>query len=313
MKKYNQFFLSVLILMLSITTSVHAQQDPQFTQYMYNTLAVNPAYAGSRGAMAASLLHRQQWIGLEGAPMSQTFILHTPLKWEKMGLGFSVVHDQIGPTRLNSVAVDYSYTVKLSTSVKLAFGIKAGADMMRQFFNDLVPFQNQDPSLLSTGNQVSFVPNAGAGLYLHHERWYLGASCPRLLEGIYDFDLQSDLSSNVRQVRHWSFIGGLIIPVHPDVKLKPTVLCKIARNVPYAVDATLEALYRERISLGAGLRLGDSFYGMFNCLVTEQLRIGLAYDYSTTKLRNVNDGTVELMIGYDFNYNRKSLKSPRYF
>jgi type IX secretion system PorP/SprF family membrane protein len=310
---YNPRLFVVLFFWLPMVLS--AQQDPQYSHYMYNTLSVNPAYAGSRGAMAIGLLHRQQWIGLDGAPMTQTFLLHTPLKFENMALGGSIVHDEIGPTRNISAALDYSYSVDITRSVKLAFGVKARADMLLQQFGKLTPFDPGDQALTGIGSQSFFSPNIGAGIYLHHERWYVGLSAPRLLESKFDFTAATATTDvlNFQEKRHYFGIAGLIIPITGDVKLKPTVLVKSVSNSPYSIDATVETLYLDRFSLGLGGRIGDSFYAMLGCMVNDQLRVGVAYDYSYTRLRKVNDGSLELSLGYDFNYNRKNFKTPRYF
>jgi type IX secretion system PorP/SprF family membrane protein len=306
MKKYIAILIGVIILL-----PLAAQQDPQFTHYMYNTLSVNPAYAGSRGMLNVSALHRQQWIGLDGAPMTQTVFVHSPLKNDKMGVGLSVVNDRIGPINQTFIYGDYSYTVRLSQKVKLAFGMKAGINWFQPKIAGLNTIQDNDPAFTAGTVQSIIKPNIGAGIYLHHEMWYVGLSSPKMVEN--EFKLGQGDSSNVTSLRHGFFIAGGVIPINSDFKLKPTVQVKAVSNAPLSLDATIECLIRNQFSVGGGLRLGDSFYGMVGYQFTDQFRAGISYDYTTTKLRNVNDGSVELMLSYDFSYNKNKLKSPRYF
>jgi len=170
-----------------------AQQDPQFTHYMYNTLSVNPAYAGSREVLNISALHRQQWVGLNGAPTTQTIQIHSPLKNKKMGLGFSVVNDHIGPINQTFFYGDYSYSIRLSKTIKLAFGLKGGVNWFQPKISELNTIQANDPSFVGSTLQSSVKGNFGAGIYLHHERWYFGASAPRLMQNSFGLgDTKSD-------------------------------------------------------------------------------------------------------------------------
>lgn len=313
MKKYMHKAILVIGLTLG-ALQANAQQDPQFTHYMYNTLSVNPGYAGSRGMLNVTGLHRQQWIGLDGAPMTQTLFIHSPLRNKNMGLGFSVVNDKIGPLNQTFIYGDYSYTVKLTQLLKLAFGVKAGVNMFQPKIADLHTISPNDPSFVNSTAENIIKPNIGAGIYLHHERWYIGASSPRMVEN--NFNLGNggtNDTTTVKELRHYFFIAGLIFPIGNDIKIKPTTKVKMVKNAPIAIDATAEVILRDKFSVGAGMRLKDSFYGMFGYQFTDQFRAGLSYDYTTTRLQNVNNGTVELMISYDFIFNKEKLKSPRYF
>lgn len=311
--KNNKLYVA-LVLAIFCALRVSAQQDPQFSHYMYNTLSVNPAYAGSRGTLNVSALHRQQWIGFDGAPMTQTVYAHMPLPNEKMGVGLSVVNDKIGPLNQTFIYGDYSYTVKLTSAVKLAFGIKAGLNMFQPKIAGLSTIDATDPSFVNSSLTRSIKPNVGAGLYLHHERWYIGASSPRLLENKFNLNGASTNDTNtVKEVRHLFLIGGLVFPVNDELKLKPTVQAKLVRNSPLSLDATLEALIRDKFNLGVGMRWEDSFYGLVGYQFNDQLRAGLAYDYTIGPLRNINGNTVEVMISYDFFFRKDKIRSPRYF
>jgi type IX secretion system PorP/SprF family membrane protein len=305
-----------LILFFAITLSaftLNAQQDPQFSHYMYNTISVNPAYAGSRGVLNITGLHRSQWIGLEGAPTSQTLTLNTPLRNRKMGVGLSVVNDKIGPINQTFIYGDYSYTVRLTQKLKLAFGMKAGINWFQPKISSLNTIQNNDPSFVGSTMESVIKPNIGAGIYLHREDWYIGASSPRLVQNKFNLGGSANDTTSVLEERHMFFIAGYLWTVNPQLKLKPTAQLKMVQDAPMSIDATLEALIRNKFSIGAGLRVGDSFYGMLGYQFTDQFRVGFAYDYTTTRLQNVNNGTVEFMLSYDFYFNNDKLKSPRYF
>ncbi len=299
--------------MTLVAFTMNAQQDPQFSHYMYNTISVNPAYAGSRGVLNITGLHRSQWIGLEGAPTSQTLTLNTPLRNRKMGVGLSVVNDKIGPLNQTFIYGDYSYTVRLTEKLKLAFGLKAGINWFQPKISTLNTIQNNDPSFVGSTMESVIKPNIGAGIYLHRDDWYIGASSPRLVQNKFNLGGSVNDTTSVLEERHMFFIAGYLWTVNPQLKLKPTAQLKMVQDAPMSIDATLEALIRNKFSIGAGLRVGDSFYGMLGYQFTDQFRVGFAYDYTTTRLQNVNNGTVEFMLSYDFYFNNDKLKSPRYF
>lgn len=310
----SKVWLTTAVLALLWAADLHAQQDPQFTHYMYNTLSVNPAYAGSRGSLNVSALHRQQWIGFEGAPMTQTVYAHMPLPNEKMGVGLSVINDKIGPLNQTFIYGDYSYTVRLSSTIKLAFGIKAGLNMFQPQLSGLSTIDGNDASFVNSTLQRSIKPNLGAGLYLHHERWYVGASSPRLLENKFNLNGVSTNDTNtVKELRHLFLIGGLVLPINSELKLKPTVQAKMVKNAPFSLDATVEALIRDQFNLGVGMRLGDSFYGLVGYQFNDQFKAGLSYDYTIGSLRSINGNTVEIFLSYDFFFRNDKIRSPRYF
>jgi type IX secretion system PorP/SprF family membrane protein len=308
--------LRIIGLLLATVTGIDllAQQDPQFTHYMYNTLSVNPAYAGSRGSINLSALHRQQWIGLDGAPMTQTVFIHAPMRGRKAGLGLSVVNDKIGPLNQTFIYGDYSYTVNLSSTVKLGFGVKAGVNMFQPKISQLPLVDGTDNAFVNSTLQNSTKFNVGGGLYLHHEKWYLGVSSPRLIENQFALNNGGGSDSNsVKEIRHLFAIAGLILPVSDGLKLKPTAQAKMSANAPFSIDATLEALIRDRFSMGVGMRLRDSFYGLIGYQFNDQFRAGVSYDYTIGALRNINGNTVELMLSYDFLFRNDKIRSPRYF
>lgn len=307
--------LIVLLALIIASGSVKllAQQDPQFSHYMYNTVHVNPAYAGSRGVLNITGIHRSQWIGLDGAPTTQTLSMNTPLRNKKMGVGFSVVNDKIGPINQTFIYADYSYSVNLTEAMKLSFGVKAGVNWFQPKISALETVQANDPSFVGSTLESVVKPNVGAGLYLHSEKFYVGMSAPRLLQNKFNLGTGTSDTTSVKEVRHMFLIAGYIWPVTSQLKLKPTAQVKLVKNAPISIDATVEAIVRDKFSIGAGMRVGDSFYGMVGYQFTTQFRAGFAYDYTTTRLQNVNNGTVELMLSYDFLFNNDKLRSPRYF
>jgi type IX secretion system PorP/SprF family membrane protein len=305
--------LIIISVLFAMSVRLSAQQDPQFTHYMYNTLSVNPAYAGSKGVMNITALHRQQWIGLDGAPSTQTISVHSPLRNRKMGVGFSVINDRIGPINQTFLAADYSYSVRFSDKLQLAFGVRAGLDWFQPKIAGLSTIQGGDPSFVGSTMESVMKPNAGAGIYLHHDFWYVGASTPRLIQNKFNLSSSQNDTNSILEVRHLFLIGGFIIPVSQDIKIKPTFQAKMVQNAPVSIDATVEVLFREKFSIGAGMRYGDSFYGMAGYRFSSQFQAGLAFDYSSTQLRSVNNGTVEVMLSYDFLNKQDKLRSPRYF
>ena len=306
-------YILIGILLPGAAAQLSAQQDPQFTHYMYNTLSVNPAYAGSRDVLNISALHRQQWVGLDGAPTTQTVFVHTPLRNRKMGVGFSVVNDRIGPLNQTFFYADYSYTVRLTETIKLSFGLKAGLNWFQPKIADLHTITANDPSFTGSTMESVIRPNLGAGIYLHHDHWYVGASAPRLIQNKFNLGGSGNDTASVMELRHMFFIAGGVIPISSELKLKPTAQVKVVQNAPLSIDATLELLVRDRFSIGGGMRYKDSYYGMAGYQFSSQFRAGISYDYTSTRLQNVNNGTVEVMLSYDFLNKQDKLRSPRYF
>lgn len=305
--------LLAAIMMIVTGTKVTAQQDPQFSHYMYNTVTVNPAYAGSAGVLNILGLHRSQWIGLDGAPTSQSISINSPLKNKKMGLGFSVINDRIGPLNQTFIYADYSYSIRLTERLKLSFGMKAGINWFQPKIAGLSTVQSSDPSYTGSTIESVIKPNVGAGLYLHRKDWYVGVSSPRLIENRFSLGKTNSDTTSLIEVRHLFFIAGVVIPISSQLKIKPALQTKATINSPLSIDATLEAYVREKFSIGGGWRVNDSFYGMVGYRFNSQLSAGFAYDFTTTRLQNVNNGTVEIMLNYDFIFNNNKLRSPRYF
>lgn len=301
--------LIIILVMLGFAIVAKAQQDVQFTHYMYNTLSVNPAYAGSKGLLDASLLHRQQWLGIEGAPMTQTFFVHSPIVKENMGVGFSVTNDKVGPVRQTNITGDYSYSLKVGANGKLGLGIKAGLNMFQANIASLKTDQANDQAFTSNpANKLA--PNFGFGLFYHTDNFYLGASTPKMLETKIENPNTNKIS---RLVRHYYIIGGFVKDLNDDWKIKPAFLTKITNNAPVSIDMSVEMFYRNKISTGIMHRLKDSFGVLLGYQFTDQLHTGISYDYTITRLTNYNSGTIEVFLSYDFIFKKEKAVTPRYF
>lgn len=300
------------LLFLVVVGTVHAQQDAQYTQYMYNTVSVNPAYAGSRGHLSIAALYRNQWLGLDGAPETQTLNIHTPMGYRGVGLGISVVNDKIGPTSETYFDVDFSYTIQTSFEGKLSFGLKASAHMLDIRYSELDEFEI-DPQLQSQQDiQNKFSPNIGAGVYYHTDRFYAGLSAPRILETTH-FD-ESSVSTAKEQINLYA-ITGYVWDLNPFLKFKPTLLTKVVQGAPLQVDLSANFMLNERFIGGVAYRWDAAFSGLFGFMISDQLMIGLAYDREITELgaATFNDGSFEVILRYDFLRNIGNLKSPRFF
>lgn len=296
--------------MLLASAPLYAQQDAQYTQYMYNTVSVNPGYAGSRGHMSVAALHRSQWVGLDGAPTTQTLNLHSPIGYRGVGLGFSIVNDQIGPTSETNFDIDFSYTIYTSTEGRLSFGLKASAHLLDIRFSEL----NQFAPDITLENDIDnrFSPNFGAGVYYHNERFYAGLSVPRFLQTSH-FD-ESSLST-ARERMNFYFITGYVWDVNTFLKFKPTLLTKVVQGAPLQVDLSANFMMNEKFILGAAYRWDAAVSAMVGFNISNEILIGIAYDRETTELGSAafNDGSFEVILRYDFIKTRGNLKSPRFF
>lgn len=296
----------VLLCAIGGDKKAYSQQYVQFTHYMYNVLAVNPAYAGSHDALNITALYRNQWVGLEGAPKSVNLYAHTPI-FKGLGLGLSYIHDQIGPLKLSNLAADLSYAVRLSKKGRLAFGLKSGANMYRLNAFNLNTISGTDLSLASqVVNKTQF--NMGAGAYYYTDQFYLGLSSPNVIEN----NLQVG-GSDVSTHKHYYLVSGAIFPVALAVDFKPSVAFKYVPNAPLSIDLSAQFLLQKKLWLGVMHRWGDSFGALIGYQFSPQLKAGYSYDITSSKLRSTNSGSHELFISYDFNFKQDKIISPRYF
>lgn len=309
MIKQNLIGLCISLLFLGLYSS-YAQQDPQYTQYMYNMNVMNPAYAGSRGNLSIGLLGRTQWVGIDGAPNTGTISIHSPVG-RLTGLGLSVIYDEIGPVTEANAYADFSYTIPTSEEGRLAFGVKAGATMHDVSLTRLTPNQSGDPSLVEDISGI--YPNVGAGAYYYTDKYYIGLSVPNMLETKHIEESNGIVNSKASERMHYFGTLGYVYQVNEKLKLKPSLMAKAAVGAPLSLDFSLNALLREKIELGVSYRLDDSVSGLIGFNATPKFRIGYAYDYTLTNLGEFNSGSHEIMLLYDFLDDTKILKSPRFF
>lgn len=285
----------------------YAQQDAQYTQYMYNTINVNPAYAGSRDVISIFGLHRTQWVGLDGAPTTNAFSINAPLG-SNVGGGLSFVNDRIGPTNENIISVDISYTVQTSETYKLSFGVKGTANLFNLDVSKLNPEQAGDPSLQNLDS--NFSPNVGTGVYFHSDKLYLGASVPNFFET----KRYSDNDFVVSKERmNFYFIGGYVFDVTQSLKFKPAFLTKIVEGVPLQLDVSGNFLINEKFVLGAAWRWSAAVSLMAGFQVSDGLYIGYGYDLETTRLRRYNSGSHEVFLRFELFKRDNKIVSPRFF
>ena len=309
MIKTSSFLKKLIIVVIALWLNEgFGQQDPQYTQYMYNTMSVNPGYAGQRDVLSITGLYRTQWVGIDGAPKTQTLGVHSPLRNEKIGLGLTVVNDNLGPASETYVNANISYTILVNNegTRKLSFGVKGGFHMLKTDWSKGI---YQNPDLAFQEDLSLFSPTVGAGLYLHSDSWYVGFSVPNFITTDHYDDFQESLAA---ERLHYFLIGGLVLDATESIKLKPAFLVKAVSGAPIIADLSLNALLNDKLTLGLSWRWDDSISGLAGFQVTEGLMIGYSYDATTTKLNNYNSGTHELMLRFELQQIGRLL-SPRFF
>ena len=293
--------------MLFLGSITNAQQDPQFTQYMYNTLSVNSAYAGSRGHIAITGIHRTQWVGIDGAPESQTLSFDSPVG-KNVGLGISIVNDKLGPSHETYFDVNFSYSIKTSQTHQLSFGIKGGA---RLFDIDWSRGRRQTSSDNLFNEDISrILPTVGAGIYYHGEKSYLGVSIPNFLTDQHYNDIQQTVAA---ERLHLFVIGGIITDLSDTIKFKPAFLFKHVTGAPVIIDLSANFMFNDKLRLGVAYRWDDAFSGLVGFQINRKLLIGYAYDYTNTELQRVTSGSHEIMLRFELISKTTKLKSPRFF
>ncbi|WP_062052658.1 PorP/SprF family type IX secretion system membrane protein [Aquimarina longa] len=314
---HKTYFLIVVILLFNAIKTT-AQQDAQYTQYMYNTISVNPAYAGSRESISITGLYRNQWVGVGGAPVTQTLSIHTPVgRANKVGLGVSIINDKIGPTQETYFDIDVSYTINTSNDGKLAFGVKAGGHLLDINFNHLNQYTNRD-ILLDTNIDNKFSPNVGVGTYYYDEKLYLGVSAPNLLETKHFDESRNDnkASSFLAKERiNYYFIGGYIFDLNYYLKCKPAVLIKGVVGAPLQADISANFLIYDKFTIGAAYRWSAAISILTGYQISDAMMLGFAYDWETTALGNTefNSGSYEFFLRYEIFNRNKRIIYPRFF
>jgi len=294
-----------------LSSSMFGQQEIQNSFYMFNGSVVNPAYAGSRDALSVVLDYRNQWTGWKGAPTTSSFIMHTPLMNESIGVGLNVVQDNIGPTQKTAAFGDFAYRIQLNkNNDRLCFGLRAGLDMIRNNIQNLKINDNTDPLTVNNLNFNANAFNAGAGIYYYGKRHFIGLTVPKIVPAQYSSDPNFKDS---KQVLHYYLIAGYVFKLNSLWDLKPGMSVKYTQNAPLSIDGNLSVLFNEKIWFGVMYRHGAAAGANVMYNITKQLRLGYAYDYSLTNMGRYAPSTHEIMLGFDFLSATKALKSPRYF
>ncbi|OYU81480.1 MAG: hypothetical protein CFE23_04700 [Flavobacterium sp. BFFFF1] len=298
------------LLFLLVFLDAHAQQDPHYTQYMYNMNVMNPAYAGSKENLSFGLLYRKQWVNVDGAPSTFSFSGSTPVG-KNVGIGLSLISDEIGPVKEQNAYGDFSYTLNLGGEHRLALGLKAGATFQRIGLNSDIapslPDLNDDAFREDTNNVYL---NMGAGIFYYTDHYYVAFSVPNMLKANH---LDYNGIKYGTETQHYFLTGGYVFDINPDFKLKPFAMLKSAFNSPSSLDVSLNGLFYEKFEIGASYRVDDSFGGMVNYAINPNLRIGYAYDHIISDLKTVTTSSHEIILLFDLNFPKKVSRSPRYF
>ncbi len=303
------------LLALGLTTGALAQQDPQFTQYMFNLLPINPAYAGSAERVSLKALSRHQWVGFEGAPETQTISVHTPLPFESIAIGGTLMRDTHGPVTQYDIMADVAYRLFLGNNAKLSFGLQGGINLFKGDFAELHPLDGND-AVFQQNVSTQLDPQFGFGLMYYSDRYYIGISTPKILRTQFFDGTTLDSTGNAwqdGQKSHYFLTGGYVFDLGTYTKFKPTAMLKAVDGAPLSFDLSANFLFYEKFWLGAMYRHEDSIGAMVQYYFTEGLSAGYAYDFTLSPLRDYSGGSHEIMIGFDFGNKMKGIRSPRYF
>ncbi|HLG34028.1 MAG TPA: type IX secretion system membrane protein PorP/SprF [Bacteroidia bacterium] len=301
--------LFVFLLAAVTASNLYAQQNPHYSQYMFNGLAINPAYAGSKDYLSTCALYRMQWMDFPGAPKTATFSIHGPISAGKMGLGFTFISDKIGPTSRMDFNAAYAFHIETGSGV-FALGIQGGGTQYSAKLSDLHTFDLND-DVQANGDKSEFRPNAGAGLYYYTEKFYAGLSVPELLKD--DPKSTSDIKTGPSNAMHYFFTTGIVLGSSDNFKLKPSVMVKYARNAPVNYDINANFFFGKVLGVGVSYRSEDALVGLLSLQLTPQLRFGYSYDMIQTDIKEFGPASHEFMLGYDFGHEVPKVRVPRYF
>lgn len=301
-----------IVITLLVSTAIWSQQDPHYTQYMYNMSVINPAYTTStEGVINIGGIHRSQWVGIEGSPKTSSIFLHTAIN-DKIETGFSLVNDNVGDVvKENNLYADFAYKLDFEEKGILSFGLKAGVT----FFDvDFTGFNLEDNSdfiyAFQNINETFF--NMGAGVYFNTDKYYVGLSVPNFIAAKH-LEEDNGQYEGVEQA-HWFLTGGYVFDISNQLKFKPAFMTKAVKGAPVSLDITANVLFNEKFELGIGYRMDDAISGLASFMVTPEFRIGYAYDHTTSNLGTYSNGSHEIIILYNLNILNKGFdKSPRFF
>ncbi|UWY27436.1 type IX secretion system membrane protein PorP/SprF [Flavobacterium sp. TR2] len=300
----------ITLLLLFCSAVGFAQQDAQYTQYMHNTISINPAYAGSRGVMSIFGLYRTQWVGLDGAPETSTLSLNAPINSSGLGLGFSLVNDKIGPTNETNFSADISYSIQTSAEAKLSFGIKGSANVFNLDPNKLTMENQGDQQFSNFKNK--FTPNIGAGVYYHSDKGYVGLSVPNFIQTNRYND--NDYAIYKERINYYLIAGYVFnLDRYEEIKFKPAALLKMVDGSPLQLDVSANFLFNDKFAAGLSYRWSAALSAMAGFQISKSLYVGYAYDHETTQLRHYNSGSHEIFLRFEFMKGYNRITSPRFF
>jgi type IX secretion system PorP/SprF family membrane protein len=300
----------VWILLLS-STHAEAQQSPMYSQYMFNMMNINPAYAGNRGATSITGLYRNQWVGIRNAPHTATLSMDMPVNQDRIGLGFQLYNDKLGVETTTGFNFSYAFRIRMSNAGTLSLGLQGGVLNYRASYTEVNTRQSGDPAFAQ--NLSGFLPAAAAGIFYNSDNFYAGLSTPALLKTKLTYTDQVDVLSATGKDLHLYATTGFVAKLNENVALKPSMLMKMASGAPVQFDINLNAWFHDVISVGFSYRTGDAYVGMMELQLTKQLRIGYAYERPFTDLASYSSGTHELMLRFELGGNLSKAVSPRYF
>lgn len=301
----------IILFAVILNITANAQQEPMVSQYMFNGLFLNPAYAGSHQYFSSSLLHRTQWVSFPGAPKTSLVAIDGLIpKKDNMGVGLIVAHDRIGATEQTDVYANYAYQLRLKKG-KLAFGLKAGVSNYIFKSSGVTVWDANDE--VFTGRRSAWLPKFGFGTYYFCDNWYAGISIPTLMAYDANHDFSFDVNKGSFLNRHYYLYGGYVFKLNEKFKLKPSTLVKYLPAAPVEADINLNLLYNDQFWIGASYRSMDAVVFMVEYQTNTRFRVGYAFDFTTSKIRNYSTGTHEIMIGYDFGKDLVKVKTPRFF
>ena len=303
-----------IIILITLTiygSNAYGQQEPSFTQYMYNTMTINPAYAGTRDVLSANLLYRSQWIGIEGAPQTQSLTVHSPISDGRMGLGLNVINDQVGPVSETMFSGTYSYILPINRYTSISFGLNAGAELFNIDFTELNIFDEQDTSFQNNvNNKIS--PQVGVGAMIYNDLFYVSLSVPKLLRTEY-YDAENSSNTVATSRAHYYLTSGYVFDVNDNIRFKPSILSRYVSGSPLRVDVSANFLINDAFSVGASYRLSSSYGIMTTYQISDAILAGVSYDRDSSELRNFNDGTFEIFLRFELFKKYRKMYTPRFF
>ncbi len=304
-----KIYLASFIMFITFIDAI-AQQDPHYTQYMYNMNVMNPAYAGSKENLSFGLLNRRQWVGIQDAPTTYSLSGSMPVG-KNVGVGLSIINDKIGPVEETNVYADISYTLNIGEESHLAFGIKGGITLHQIDFETIYPtLPNPNDGVFARSNPSSSKMNIGSGLFYYTDKYYIALSIPNILRSKY---LDWSGKEYGTEVAHYFLTGGYVFDINPSLKFKPFAMIKSSLTITPSVDLNANFLFNEKFELGASYRIQDSFGLMANYAVTPDIRIGFAYDHIISDLKVTTSASHEVILLFDLNFPKRVSRSSRYF